>query len=273
MPYPVDPSSLEGDELDRWYRRSPQDIEQERQAAADRRYATFFDRAQIPAEPSVQPPTRRPNEMGGGPDDVLWIANGAGGYRAVRSGAPDYEIALGSAPSPPDNLPADPADPEAADLVDIGNPHNPRLRREWVRANGQAWPRTDDGRNFHVAHQRAISDGGTNTLDNIEPMHPDDHIAQHINNGDAARWARRQWIARAFGGRVQPATPARRVNGFGMLGMLPNILGVLNGRIRRDTPLHTLYDLTGYAAPDDEKRMTQAVCRSMGTNDPNANCV
>ena len=34
---PVDPTSLSGDALDAWYRRSPADIEQERQASAKAR--------------------------------------------------------------------------------------------------------------------------------------------------------------------------------------------------------------------------------------------
>lgn len=38
----TDPESLEGDELTRWYLRSPADIEQERQAAAAKRYQDFF---------------------------------------------------------------------------------------------------------------------------------------------------------------------------------------------------------------------------------------
>lgn len=38
----IDPASLEGDVLSRWYQRSPADIERERQAAAARRYKDFF---------------------------------------------------------------------------------------------------------------------------------------------------------------------------------------------------------------------------------------
>ncbi len=39
---PIDPASLQGDALTRWYLRSPDDIEQERQAAATQRYQQFF---------------------------------------------------------------------------------------------------------------------------------------------------------------------------------------------------------------------------------------
>jgi len=41
----IDPARLNGDELARWYLRSPADIEQERQAGAAERYDKFFGRA------------------------------------------------------------------------------------------------------------------------------------------------------------------------------------------------------------------------------------
>ena len=50
MPQPVDPASLSGRELDRWYRRSPQDVERERQAASDERYQAYFG-AGVPETP------------------------------------------------------------------------------------------------------------------------------------------------------------------------------------------------------------------------------
>jgi hypothetical protein len=109
-----------------------------------------------------------------------------------------------------------PAAPEDADLLYVGNPHNRRLRRQHVKANGP-WPTTDDGRNYDVAHKRAIADGGTNTLDNIEPMHPDEHAAQHLNNGDSARWGKRASIAQAFGGTVEPPNPGFVTRGIGLL--------------------------------------------------------
>lgn len=43
MPYSsVDPAALSGDALDRWYRRTPDEIEEERQAAEQARYHDFF---------------------------------------------------------------------------------------------------------------------------------------------------------------------------------------------------------------------------------------
>jgi hypothetical protein len=271
MPYPIDPASLEGDELDRWYRRSPQEIERERQIASARQYAAFFG----PTEPELA--SSGAAAQGTPSDDRLYIATGTGGVRAIRPGASDFESTLAAPGDRPNDLPANPAAPEEADLIEIGNPHNRRLRREWVRANSRPWPKTADGRNYHVAHGRAIADGGTNTLDNIEPMHPDEHIAQHLNNGDSARWARRGWIARAFGGVVEPPTPGfrangLRANGLGLLGLLPDISGALVGRIRTDTPVHFWYDLAGVPAPGDKDLADEAICRSMGITTPGAKC-
>jgi hypothetical protein len=276
MPDPTDPTNLEGPELDRWYRRSPQEIERERQMAAARQAANFFGRplygrAPLGLSPNNGAAEDDPSRQS---DDTLWITNGSGGYRPVRSGNLNSAATLQAPPLPPAGLPEIPAAPEEADLIDIGNPHNPRLRREWEKANGQPWPKTDDGRNYHVAHKRAIADGGTNTLDNIEPMHPDEHIAQHINNGDSGRWGARASIARTFGGTVEPPRPVsgRIVRGFGLLSMLPWITGFLSGNIRTDTRMHTLYDMAGYPAPDDAEKMVDPVCRAIGINAPGDKC-
>jgi hypothetical protein len=129
--------------------------------------------------------------------------------------------------------------------------------------------KTEDGRNYHVAHKRAIADGGTNTLDNIEPMHPDEHLAQHLNNGDASRWGLRSSIARAFGGTVEPPTPGRGTGGLGLFSFVPWITGLLSGNIRTDTPVHTWYDMAGYPAPDDED---EARCRAMGMSASGGKC-
>jgi hypothetical protein len=47
----IDPARLDGDALTRWYLRSPADIENERQAAAARRYADFFGE---PGQPETE---------------------------------------------------------------------------------------------------------------------------------------------------------------------------------------------------------------------------
>lgn len=53
MPFgSVDPANLEGDELDAWYRRSPSEIEQARQAAAQRRYDAYFGASNDPPSDS-----------------------------------------------------------------------------------------------------------------------------------------------------------------------------------------------------------------------------
>jgi hypothetical protein len=123
-----------------------------------------------------------------------------------------------------------------------------------------------------VAHKRAIADGGTNTLDNIEPMHPDEHIAQHLNNGDSGRWGVRASIARAFGGAVEPPKPRLAARGLGLLGIIPWVTGFLSGNIRTDTPTHMLYDMAGFPAPDDYDKMVDPTCRAMGINKPGGLC-
>lgn len=53
---PIDPATLEGDDLTRWYLRSPEEIEQERQAAAAQRYRSFFGQAEPDPGVASQPP-------------------------------------------------------------------------------------------------------------------------------------------------------------------------------------------------------------------------
>jgi hypothetical protein len=136
---------------------------------------------------------------------------------------------------------------EGLTLIPLGNPANPRLRREWERREGRPWPRDPvTGRNYDVAHQKALADGGTNTLDNIRPMHPDAHRAEHIANGDHARWGARPGIARAFGGTV--------ARGLDIFSLAPIITGVLSGRIRTDTPANFWSDIAGVPSEDDLRR-------------------
>lgn len=132
-------------------------------------------------------------------------------------------------------------------LTEIKRAENARLIREWERANNQPWPREADGRRYDVAHIKALADGGTDTLDNIRPLPRSEHIAGHVADGDFQRFARRRWIAQAFGGRV--------VRGLGILSILPNLVGLLSGRIRQDTPLNALSDLVGVPSPADEQRL------------------
>jgi hypothetical protein len=142
----------------------------------------------------------------------------------------------------------------------IGNPANPRLRRQYEREKGP-WPRVPEtGRNYDVAHKKAIADGGTNTLDNIRPMHPDAHRAEHMANGDPARWARRQWIARAFGGRVVP--------GLNIFSLIPGLTGILSGRIRTDSFDNFTSDMTGVQSQDDFKREQDGLRRQINPQAP-----
>lgn len=250
---PFDPARLKGEALNRWYRRTPDEIEAERLAAAEERYTEFFGspaatEPQVPAVRSQAPDT-----------DMLWIANGRGGYRAIRPGQSDFLSTLdpGAVVTRDNGLPVNSAAIEGGELLEIGNPHNPRLRKEWEAANGRPWPRTADGRAYDVAHIRAIADGGTNTLDNIRPMEPAEHRASHKE--DSSRWGKRASIAHAFGGRVEPPAHAPRprgatVKGFGGLGWLSDITGVLSGRIRTDTPVHFWNDMLGYSSEDDLPR-------------------
>lgn len=275
----IDPARLEGEALRRWYRRSPDEIEQERQASQAQRYQAFFG-----AEPSGSGEdagyAHRPTQQMSAPDEeVLWIANGRGGYHRIRPGRSDFEATLEPDRSHdhPGYLPANAAAAEAGEFHEVGNPHNPRLIREWERANNRPWPRTADGRPYDVAHIRAIADGGTNTLDNIRPMDPPAHRASHKD--DASRFGKRSSIARAFGGTVEPPlhasrpAPKPRLNGFGALGLIPNLTGILSGRIRTDSFNHFTNDMMGYTSPDDLDHLAEDTCRSMGITTPGAKCV
>ena len=255
----IDPARLEGEALRRWYSRSPDQIQRQRQAAEHRREQVFFDRAQsanghLAAEESAE----RPRRLSASADDRLWIADGHGGFRPVRSGSDSRPTTMEpEAVDYPEFLPESAAAFEEGDLQEIVNPHHRRLRGEWKRAEGRPWPKTSEGRNFDVAHTKAVADGGTNTLDNIQPMHPDEHKAQHRLNGDHARFGRRSSIARAFGGRVEPPANSSKavrlptMRGLGIFGLIPNITGVLSGRIRTDTPIRFWNDMSGLPSRDN----------------------
>jgi len=252
---PLDPARLTGADLNRWYRRTPDEIEAERQATEEARYQNFFGGSQDAARDGAPPAARAVASD----QDVLWVANGYGRYKAVRPGRDDLHATqeaegMGDRSYLPDNAAA----LEGGQFTDVGNPHNPRLRREWERANGRPWPRTADGRPYDVAHIRAIADGGANTLDNIRPMDPVEHRESHKE--DAKRFGKRSSIARAFGGKVEPPAHAPRpargttVRAAGLLGLIPNITGILSGRIRTDSQTHFFNDMLGYSSEDDFPR-------------------
>lgn len=66
------------------------------------------------------------------------------------------------------------------------------IRRRWVRAKGEKWPTDSEGRNYDAHHIKPKADGGTDDPDNIRPMPHDEHVREHIENGDFSRWARRR---------------------------------------------------------------------------------
>ncbi len=224
-----------------------------------RREQVFFGRGQsVNGRVAAGESTERARPLAAGRDDRLWIADGRGGFRTVRSGSDNFPITMEPEVSDyPEFLPESAAALEDGDLQEIVNPHHRRLRGEWERAEGRPWPKTSGGRNFDVAHTKAVADGGTHTLNNIQPMHPDEHKAQHRLNGDHARFGRRSSIARAFGGRVEPPANSSKavrfptMRGLGILGWIPNMTGVLSGRIRTDTPIHFWNDMSGLPSDDD----------------------
>lgn len=132
-------------------------------------------------------------------------------------------------------------------------------RSGWEKREGRPWPTTETGQNYHVSHIIPKADGGPDHLDNIEPEHPAEHIARHKANGDFARWGAR-------GGRPRPQAPEEglKIRGLGWLGFLPDVTGILSGRIRTDTFQHFISDIGGPPSPDDIERANEANCRALG---------
>jgi len=135
---------------------------------------------------------------------------------------------------------------DGGEFIDVGNPEHPRVRREWERREGQDWPIDPaTGRRYDVAHIKAVADGGKTTVDNVRPLHPAAHRAEHMANGDHARWGRRAGIARAFGGRVAKA--------LGPLNAISGLTGMLSGRIRTDNFDNFANDMMGLPSLQDQK--------------------
>jgi hypothetical protein len=67
-----------------------------------------------------------------------------------------------------------------------------KLRKEYEDATGSQWPKSADGKNHDVSHKTALADGGTNEVNNIEPLERSEHIRRHVENGDFKRWGGRR---------------------------------------------------------------------------------
>jgi hypothetical protein len=121
-----------------------------------------------------------------------------------------------------------------------------KKRRQWEEKEGRPWPRTADGQRYHGHHPTPKAYGGSDGLENFEPMHPLEHQRHHMENGDFRTWG--GW-ARGKKPGVGP-----RLNGLGILGIIPNITGVLSGRIRTDTQDNFWSDLMGLPSQEDRRK-------------------
>jgi hypothetical protein len=285
---PVDPASLEDDDLVRWYRRSPWQIDQERQALRRKQYNDFFgiqdgtsDSGNSPTSSTasqygddvgpqtpdtnpplpIAPPSQDPSSgvasngyVPGLLGDLRSLSAQTGDGQPTHGGwadqtfnPPEHANAFAGSISNDlyDDRLAGPDDGGAFSLV--GNPAHPRLRREWSQKGGLPWPKDPvTGRNYDVAHIIAKADGGKDHVDNIRPMHPNDHYAEHMANGDPGRWGRRPGIARAFGGTV--------ARSLGPLSIFSDILGMISGRIRTDNLDNLTSDVMGVPSLEDQQR-------------------
>lgn len=66
-------------------------------------------------------------------------------------------------------------------------------RKLWEAANpGEKVPfDAVRGRFYDMAHNKALADGGTNAAENLKPQEHAEHMAEHMENGDFARWGAR----------------------------------------------------------------------------------
>lgn len=256
---PTDPARLEGEALRRWYLRSPDEIEQERQVNQAQRDQAFFGDRPSASHEEVGPAAQPARQMAAPDEDVLWVANGRGGYRAARRGAPDFEATLRQTRERdfPDYLPSNSAAAEGGEFLEIGSAENKALKKFYIEKYG-FWPKTENGRDYEVSHKRAIADGGKNSLDNIEPIHPRDHRPMHVRQGDSARHGRRSSIARAFGGKVEPSHGGPAVRGFGVIGALANLPGLLLSPPRTNSFENFAADILGVPSMSEYRRAWSA---------------
>ena len=68
-----------------------------------------------------------------------------------------------------------------------------QIRKEWEAKHGKPWPRDPaTGQNLDVTHNKALADGGSNSLTNIKPKLRKVHVEEHMGRGDFKRWAKRR---------------------------------------------------------------------------------
>ena len=74
---PVDPSRLQGEALNRWYLRSPDQIARERQAAQATKYDAFFGRTEPAVSPTTSPAPAYQGSSAATGDGPTWAVNGS----------------------------------------------------------------------------------------------------------------------------------------------------------------------------------------------------
>jgi len=120
-------------------------------------------------------------------------------------------------------------------------------RKNWEKIWGTEWPKTDDGKNYHAHHITPLADGGEDHVSNITPIHPDDHRALHAE--DFRRWGARSSQMR------------NRMNSvFGIFSIIPDVTGILSGRIRTDSWDNFGADLVGIPSHSDQEKQSIRLC-------------
>lgn len=178
----VDPGTLEGDALRRWYLRSPADIEQEREDAAAQRYQAFFgDSGEVDSDPTFDPGPQDADKgvdrnVGAEPEQptedtgaaFTWVAAGPNRLRSVpvsdsqgrpSQGTDDSDVTAAFASGGADDLPFDRdalalASPSADQRAQGGTAPSPTARpaspliyvaahpRQPINAGGRPEPRS-----------------------------------------------------------------------------------------------------------------------------------
>lgn len=215
-PRSVDPARLNGEALMNWYRRSPADIAQERQAAEAERYRTYFGKRD----------------------------HGAGAFEAQQAEAQPAQ-------GVPSLFVQDVYRPgDEGEFTAVAG-KNRSHRRRYEKEHGHTYPKTETGRNYDVAHIEALGDGGADVYENTRPMHPDDHRKEHMDRGDFKRWGGRSGQGKGGGPKGGGGGTAR---GLGVLSVVPWITGMLSGRIRTDSFDNYISDLIGVPSQEDREK-------------------